>query len=101
LTIRRAGKIDLLGQIDGALHDRPGRRYGSHSMKSMGLSSSMRRFNSEGQAGGVIEGFLWSLTGTCNPPSRMLLVSAVVVVAMFVASMMYFQKMESKIADVV
>jgi lipopolysaccharide transport system permease protein len=50
---------------------------------------------------GVIEGFRWSLTGTGNPPSRMLLVSAAVVVAILVAGMMYFQKMESKIADVV
>jgi lipopolysaccharide transport system permease protein len=50
---------------------------------------------------GVIEGFRWSLTGTGSPPSRMLLVSAAVVVAILVAGMMYFQKMESKIADVV
>jgi lipopolysaccharide transport system permease protein len=50
---------------------------------------------------GVIEGFRWSLTGTGDPPSRMVLVSAAAVVAILVGGMMYFQKMESKIADVV
>jgi lipopolysaccharide transport system permease protein len=50
---------------------------------------------------GVIEGFRWSLTGTGDPPSRMLLVSSVVVVAVLAAGVMYFQKMETKIADVV
>lgn len=50
---------------------------------------------------GVIEGFRWSLTGTGDPPNQMLLVSAVAVVAVLVAGMMYFQKMETKIADVV
>jgi lipopolysaccharide transport system permease protein len=49
----------------------------------------------------LIGGFRWSLTGTGDPPSRMLLVSALLVVAMLMAGMMYFQKMESKIADVV
>jgi lipopolysaccharide transport system permease protein len=50
---------------------------------------------------GVIEGFRWSLSGIGNPPGRMLLVSSAVVVAIVVTGMMYFQKMESKIADVV
>jgi lipopolysaccharide transport system permease protein len=50
---------------------------------------------------GVIEGFRWSLTGNGNPPSRMLLVSAAVVVAVLVSGLMYFQKMETTIADVV
>jgi lipopolysaccharide transport system permease protein len=49
----------------------------------------------------VIEGFRWSLTGTGNPPSRMLLVSAAVVLAVLVSGLMYFQKMETTIADVV
>jgi lipopolysaccharide transport system permease protein len=50
---------------------------------------------------GVIEGFRWSLTGTGNPPSRMLLVSSAVVVAVLASGLMYFQKMESTVADVV
>jgi ABC-type polysaccharide/polyol phosphate export permease len=49
----------------------------------------------------VVTGRRWSLTGTGDPPSRMVLVSAVVMVALLMAGMMYFQKKESKIADVV
>jgi lipopolysaccharide transport system permease protein len=50
---------------------------------------------------GVIEGFRWSLTGTANPPGRMVLASAVAVVLVLVCGLMYFQKMETTIADVV
>jgi lipopolysaccharide transport system permease protein len=50
---------------------------------------------------GVIEGFRWSLTGQGDPPGRMILVSAAMVVVLVVTGMMYFQSMETKIADVV
>lgn len=50
---------------------------------------------------GVIEGFRWALTGTGNPPGRMLLVSAAAVLVILVSGTMYFQSMETKIADVV
>jgi lipopolysaccharide transport system permease protein len=50
---------------------------------------------------GVIEGFRWSLTGTGHPPGRMVLASAVAVVLVLVCGLMYFQKMETTIADVV
>ena len=50
---------------------------------------------------GVIEGFRWSLTGTGNPPGRMVLASAAAVVLVLVCGLMYFQKMETTIADVV
>jgi lipopolysaccharide transport system permease protein len=50
---------------------------------------------------GVIEGFRWSLTGTGDPPSRMLLASSAVVVAVLASGLMYFQKMETTVADVV
>jgi lipopolysaccharide transport system permease protein len=50
---------------------------------------------------GVIDGFRWSLTGTGDPPSRMLLVSSAVVVAVLASGLMYFQKMETTVADVV
>ncbi len=50
---------------------------------------------------GVIEGFRWALTGTGNPPGRMLLVSAGAVLVVLVTGTMYFQSMETKIADVV
>ena len=51
---------------------------------------------------GVIEGFRWSLTGQGDPPSRML--AGIVCrggVAVLLGGLMYFQKMETTIADVV
>jgi lipopolysaccharide transport system permease protein len=50
---------------------------------------------------GVIEGFRWSLTGTGDPPSRMLLASSAVVIAVLFGGLMYFQKMETTVVDVV
>jgi lipopolysaccharide transport system permease protein len=50
---------------------------------------------------GVIEGFRWSLTGAGNPPGRMLMASSTVVLVVLVGGLMYFQKMETTIADVV
>ena len=50
---------------------------------------------------GVIEGFRWSLTGTGDPPGRMLLASFAVVLVVLAGGLMYFQKMETTIADVV
>ena len=50
---------------------------------------------------GVIEGFRWSLTGTGDPPGRMLLASFAVVLVVLMGGLMYFQKMETTIADVV
>jgi lipopolysaccharide transport system permease protein len=50
---------------------------------------------------GVIEGFRWSLTGAGDPPGRMLLASSSVVLVVLVGGLMYFQKMETTIADVV
>jgi len=49
---------------------------------------------------GVIEGFRWSLTGSGNPPGRMALISACVVIAVFLSGLAYFQMMETTIADV-
>jgi lipopolysaccharide transport system permease protein len=50
---------------------------------------------------GVIEGFRWSLTGHGEPPGRLMLVSASVVVVVLLSGVAYFQKMETKVADVV
>ncbi|MGD0182418.1 MAG: ABC transporter permease [Terriglobales bacterium] len=50
---------------------------------------------------GVIEGFRWALAGDSDPPRRMLLVSAGVVVLVLLTGLAYFQKMETTIADVV
>lgn len=50
---------------------------------------------------GVIEGFRWSLTGHGEPPGRMVLVSAVVVLAALAGGVAYFQAIEGTIADFV
>jgi lipopolysaccharide transport system permease protein len=50
---------------------------------------------------GVIEGFRWSLTGNGAPPNRMLFVSSAVAIAVLLGGLMYFQKVETTIADVV
>jgi lipopolysaccharide transport system permease protein len=50
---------------------------------------------------GVIEGFRWSLTGAGDPPSRLLLVSSGMVLTVLAGGLIYFQKMETTVADVV
>lgn len=50
---------------------------------------------------GVIDGFRWSLAGSGNPPTTLLLASSVVVVAVLLGGLMYFQKTETTMADVV
>jgi lipopolysaccharide transport system permease protein len=50
---------------------------------------------------GVIEGFRWSLTGHGDPPGRLMLVSASVVLVVLLSGLAYFQKMETTVADVV
>jgi lipopolysaccharide transport system permease protein len=50
---------------------------------------------------GVIEGFRWSLAGHGDAPSRLIFVSAGVVLVVLVSGVAYFQKMETKVADVV
>jgi len=50
---------------------------------------------------GVIDGFRWAITGE-NPPSAGLMVaSACAVLAMLVAGLWYFRRMEATVADVV
>lgn len=50
---------------------------------------------------GVIEGFRWSLTGHGDPPGILLFASFLVVVAVLVGGLAFFQRMETTIADVV
>ena len=50
---------------------------------------------------GIIEGFRWSLTNRGQPPGLMLLASMGAVALMVVGGLIYFQKMEGTIADVV
>ena len=49
---------------------------------------------------GVIQGFRWALLGS-SPPDRLLLVSAVMVVALLVSGLYYFRRMERNFADMV
>jgi len=50
---------------------------------------------------GVVEGFRWALLGTETAPGPMVLVSALVAMAVFIAGILYFRKMEDTFADVV
>lgn len=50
---------------------------------------------------GVIEGFRWALTGQGDPPNLLLAASTGVVLITLFGGLIYFQKMESTIADVV
>ncbi len=50
---------------------------------------------------GVIEGFRWSLTGHGLPPGNLLYVSSGAVLLLLLGGVIYFQKMETTIADVV
>src|SRR5208283_44202 len=50
---------------------------------------------------GVIEGFRWSLAGHGNPPGILLIASIGVVIVVLLSGIIYFQKMEGTIADVV
>jgi len=50
---------------------------------------------------GVIEGFRWSLSGHGETPSRLIFVSAGVVLVVLLSGVAYFQKMETTVADVV
>jgi lipopolysaccharide transport system permease protein len=50
---------------------------------------------------GVVEGFRWSLTGHGQPPSPLLAASAIMVLFLLAGGLVYFQKMEGTIADVV
>lgn len=49
---------------------------------------------------GVIEGFRWTLTGHGHPPGRLFFLSLVVVIAVVVSGLAYYQRMESTIADI-
>ena len=50
---------------------------------------------------GVVEGFRWSLLGKAAPSETMLVVSAVVVLFIFGAGVVYFGRMEQTLADVI
>lgn len=49
----------------------------------------------------VVEGFRWSLLGKAGPADPMLGVSAVIVVAVFIGGIFYFQRVEQTLVDVI
>jgi ABC-type polysaccharide/polyol phosphate export systems, permease component len=49
---------------------------------------------------GVVEGFRWALLGTDTAPGRMIMVSVLVAVILFVSGAFYFRRMEQSFADV-
>jgi lipopolysaccharide transport system permease protein len=48
---------------------------------------------------GVIDGFRWALTGVGKPPGAQMAVSAVVVLLLVVAGLIFFQRVEGTVAD--
>jgi len=48
---------------------------------------------------GVIDGFRWSLTGHGQSPGPMVLVSAAMVMVLLIGGLIFFQRMESSVAD--
>jgi lipopolysaccharide transport system permease protein len=50
---------------------------------------------------GVIEGFRWALTGHGQSPNELMLASAVAVAVILVTGLMFFQRMEGTVADLV
>lgn len=49
---------------------------------------------------GVIEGFRWALLGT-SPPSALIMISVLIVIAILISGAYYFRRMEKTFADVV
>jgi len=50
---------------------------------------------------GVIEGFRWALTGHGQPPNELMLASAAAVVVLLFGGLLFFQRMEGTVADLV
>jgi lipopolysaccharide transport system permease protein len=50
---------------------------------------------------GVIEGFRWALLGTDTPPGRLVAVSSVAALVLFVSGLFYFRHTEKTFADVI
>ncbi len=49
---------------------------------------------------GVIQGFRWVLLGS-NPPDKLMVVSVIMVIVLFISGMFYFRRMERYFADMV
>ena len=49
---------------------------------------------------GVVEGFRWALLGTDTAPDKMIIVSTLVALTLFISGAFYFRRMEQSFADV-
>jgi lipopolysaccharide transport system permease protein len=49
---------------------------------------------------GVVEGFRWALLGTDTAPGKMIIVSTLVALTLFISGGFYFRRMEQSFADV-
>jgi lipopolysaccharide transport system permease protein len=49
---------------------------------------------------GVVEGFRWALLGTDTAPGKMIIVSVLVALTLFISGAFYFRRMEQSFADV-
>jgi lipopolysaccharide transport system permease protein len=49
---------------------------------------------------GVVEGFRWALLGTDTAPDKMIIVSTLVALILFISGAFYFRRMEQSFADV-
>lgn len=49
---------------------------------------------------GVVEGFRWALLGTSTVPAKMIIISALVALTLFISGAFYFRRMEQSFADV-
>jgi lipopolysaccharide transport system permease protein len=49
---------------------------------------------------GVVEGFRWALLGTHTAPGKLIIVSALVALILFISGILYFRRMEQSFADV-
>jgi lipopolysaccharide transport system permease protein len=50
---------------------------------------------------GVVEGFRWALLGAGDPPTALLVVSALTVAVLLVGGLYYFRRLERQFADIV
>ncbi|HSL30761.1 MAG TPA: ABC transporter permease [Anaerolineales bacterium] len=64
------------------------------------LPDSWRTIYGLNPMAGVVEGFRWALLGTDSAPDKMIIVSALVAIALFISGAFYFRRMEQSFADV-
>lgn len=65
------------------------------------IPESWRFLYSLNPMAGVVDGFRWALLGEQNLPGMSILLSTIVVLALFIGGLFYFRRMEFEFADVV